>query len=228
MSELRKFNADFIGTYLSHKGRDRSPEVILERLNGCRQAHGLRPTNLKVVGAIVLRILRALDEAPPAPPRAKGWTAEHVALLREMRDKESDGVIARQLGKSRNAVVGMRHRLAALASWSSAEEATATNLYEHGVHAREIANTLNQLYRKGRSPESVRHRMNLLGVIWGCRSADSEVRAQCAVFAKSARVRAEAIAAAERAPYHPLKDNARLLALLNHTGPTMEGRSCAS
>lgn len=106
-----------------------------------------------------------------------------------------------------------------ITSWSADEDATATNLWETGVMAIDVCETLNQLYRTGRTKGAVRARMHALGVAWASRRigcADPVVDR----IRRSQATRAEMRAAEMRAPWHPLHDNARLLAFLNiHPAP---------
>lgn len=100
-----------------------------------------------------------------------------------------------------------------LTDWTPEEEATARNLYELGVSARDCADAVNRLYKRGRTASALRNRMYSLHVVWGCRAdelGDPEfagvVSAKREQREKVGQANAEACAALRRAPWHPLND----------------------
>jgi hypothetical protein len=101
--------------------------------------------------------------------------------------------------------------IAELPRWSHDEEVTASNLYEQGVIASDIADTVNRLYQHGRTTVAVRRRMHQLGVVWGsCAENDTDrerARRKTTWGRKVGHARVENRAAAERRkPWHPLHD----------------------
>lgn len=107
--------------------------------------------------------------------------------------------------------------------WQPDETATARNLYERGVCAREIMQTINALYARGRTEQSVGSHMSRIGARFGSAlqpdeiEGDPDVRRRMKLSVRGrhgAEARAEVYAEEERHAWHPLHDNTRLLAVL--------------
>lgn len=110
-------------------------------------------------------------------------------------------------------------------AWSAEETTIARNLWERGVYSGEIAETVNRMFRKGRTGNSVMGRMHKIGAVYASRVEPDEAEeyASRATGATAAMLRAasrggaakaEMLAAQARAPYHPLHDNPKLKAVL--------------
>lgn len=52
--------------------------------------------------------------------------------------------------------------------WSPEETKIAVNLYEQGAQNEDIAQTLNRLFKTGRTSTGVRAKMHMMGAKWGC------------------------------------------------------------
>lgn len=111
-------------------------------------------------------------------------------------------------------------------AWSDEETTVAKNMWERGVYSGEIAETLNRLFRKGRTGNAVMGRMHKIGAVYASRiepdeaaaAAERATGATAAMLRAASRggmKRAEIMAAVARPqPWHPLHDNQKLKAVL--------------
>lgn len=96
--------------------------------------------------------------------------------------------------------------------WTRDEEETARNLYERGVAVVDVVDTVNKLYRRGRSVVAMRRHMHELKAVWGRLCSAEERAEQRRAFQKQAWGRKgvdrmhSMRTAAERSPWHPLND----------------------
>lgn len=107
--------------------------------------------------------------------------------------------------------------------WLPEETATARNLFERGVCAADIAQTVNAIYKRGRTDQAIGSHMNRIGARFGSAlqpdeiAADPDIRRRMRLSVRGrggAEARAETYAEDERHVWHPLHDNIRLLSIL--------------